>query len=312
MKKSVLVTGGAGFIGSNLISHLNLNRPDWSIRVIDDFSSGLEQNLSGCLVEVHSGTILDTKTLDLVSKGVDSIIHLAAIGSVPRSIAAPRPTHEANTTGTLNVLEAARKNSVGQVIVASSSSVYGSNPSNYRSEFDWTRPLSPYAVSKLTTEAYANAYWKSYGLNTLAFRFFNVYGPKQRADHPYAAVIPKFISAVFRGESLNIYGSGEQSRDFTYVDAVSETISQACDRALGYEHPLNLAFGSNTTINELVQLLEQILNRPISVERVLPRTGDVLKSQADPTIMRKVFGDVEQTDFEVGLRKTVEWFKENL
>ena len=203
---SVLITGGAGFIGSNLARYLLEHHLVGDVRVLDDFSTGYRHNLDGIDVVVTEGSILDYQTLVAAADGVDAIVHLAAIPSVPRSIANPRASHEANATGTLNVLEAARQVGVEQVIVASSSSVYGSNPQLPKSEYDWTRPMSPYAVSKLATEGYALAYQFSYGLKTLAFRFFNVFGPGQAAGHAYAAVIPQFLDAALRGQPAEVYG----------------------------------------------------------------------------------------------------------
>ena len=308
MEKKLLVTGGAGFIGSNLIDLIAAKSPEWTIRVIDDFSSGLEENIRSSSVEITRGSILNTTKLDLAARGVDSIIHLAAIGSVPRSISAPRATHDANVTGTLNVLEAARQNNVQQVIVASSSSVYSSNPSLPRTEFDWTRPLSPYAASKLATESYANAYGKSYGMENLAFRFFNVYGPRQRADHPYAAVIPKFISAAVSGHQLQIFGDGNQSRDFTYVDSVCEAIYIACQYRVTCVHPVNLAFGTRTSLNELIATLEKNLGHELDVEHLDARIGDVRESQADTNLLDSMFPLLRPTPLDEGLNRTIQWY----
>lgn len=308
MTKKIVVTGGAGFIGSNLVDYINLKSPDWKIIVVDDMSSGLESNLKKSDSTLVKESILNLDPLVDSSRGADAIVHLAAIGSVPRSIAEPRPTHEANTTGTLNVLEAARINGVKNVVVASSSSVYGSNPSLPRKETDWTRPLSPYAVSKLTTEAYACAYSAAYGLNTLAFRFFNVYGPRQRADHAYAAVIPRFISRALKQEPLAVFGDGNQSRDFTFVDSVCQALHLGCELGFGHAGPVNLAFGVRTTINGLIELLETEMGQVFEVDYHAPRPGDVYSSEADASLLSSLFPSASPTPLVDGLRKTLEWF----
>ena len=311
MSRKVLITGGAGFIGSNLINYMNTHSPAWDIQVLDDLSTGLSANLDGSQCDLVVGSILDSNLLDEIVADVDHVIHLAAIGSVPRSISSPRPTHEANITGTLNVLEAAKQNSVGHVIVASSSSVYGSNPNLPRSEFDWTRPLSPYAVSKLATEAYANAYASSYGMKTAAFRFFNVFGPRQRSDHPYAAVIPKFVSAALANTPLTIHGDGTQTRDFTFVESVCDAIHTTISQNLDFEHPVNLAFGSRVSLLEVVKKLELILQKQLEVEHTETRAGDIKASQAETSLLSRVLPSVSNFDIEAGLQKTIEWFQDD-
>lgn len=309
MPRKVLVTGGAGFIGSNFVRYANSFSPDWEIMVLDDLSTGLETNLEGTTCDLVVGSILDQNLLAKVATGANHVVHLAAIGSVPRSVSAPRPTHDANITGTLNVLEAARNLSVNHVIVASSSSVYGSNPSLPRSEFDWTRPLSPYAVSKQATEAYANAYSSAYGMKTAAFRFFNVYGPHQRADHPYAAVIPRFISAALANNPLIVHGDGSQTRDFTFVESVCEAIHTTISDHLHFEHPVNLAFGSRTSLVELVATLEKLLGTRLAVENTELRAGDVAASQAETSLLQKALPNISAYTLETGLERTIEWFQ---
>lgn len=305
----VLITGGAGFIGSNLASFM-LRQPDVSsVRVIDDLSTGRRANLDRLDVELIEASILDARALDRVVTGVDSIIHLGAIPSVPRSIANPRASHEANTTGTLNVLEAARQRDVEHVIVASSSSVYGSNPKLPKSEFDWTRPMSPYAVSKLATEGYALAYQFSYGLKTLAFRFFNVYGPLQAADHAYAAVIPKFLDAAFDDRRAQVHGDGGQSRDFTYVDTVCAVIHCAVQRRTSSLDPVNLAYNTNTTLLALLDEIEAQLGHAIAREHTEPRAGDVRASQADNTLVKELFPTIRPVELRDGLAETIDWFR---
>lgn len=287
-----------------------LRQPDVSsVRAIDDLSTGRRANLDGLDVELIEASILDTGALDRAVIGVDSIIHLGAIPSVPRSVANPRASHEANTTGTLNVLEAARQREVEHIIVASSSSVYGSNPKLPKSEFDWTRPMSPYAVSKLATEGYALAYQFSYGLKTLAFRFFNVYGPLQAADHAYAAVIPKFLDAAFGDRPVQLHGDGGQSRDFTYVDTVCAVIHSAVQRRTHSLDPVNLAYGTNMTLLALLDEIEAQMGHAIARERVEQRPGDVRASQGDSTLVKELFPTIRPVELRDGLAATIDWFR---
>lgn len=306
--RRVLITGGAGFIGSNLVEYFNSKSPQTKVIVFDDFSTGFRENLTALDCDVHEHTVLDYENLRKVAKGADSIIHLGAIGSVPRSLAHPRPSHEANITGTLNVLEVARETGANHVIVASSSSVYGSNPAMPKNELDWTRPQSPYAVSKLATEAYALAYQSSYKLKTLAFRLFNVYGPRQRANHDYAAVIPRFIDAAIREQPLTIHGDGKQSRDFTFVDSVCSALYESALTGITDPQPVNLAFGTNTSLLELIEKISKLLNRSLKIHHEDSRPGDVRASQADSASFRKLLPSIEPVGLEVGLSKTIEWF----
>lgn len=305
---TVLITGGAGFIGANLARFMLARGED--VRVLDDLSTGNIKNLSGMNLDFVEGTLLSYDTMLATVRGVDSIVHLAAIPSVPRSIANPRASHDANVTGTLNVLEAAREAGVTQVVVASSSSVYGSNPKLPKNEFDWTRPMSPYAVNKQATEGYALAYQYSYGLKTLAFRFFNVYGPLQAADHAYAAVIPKFLDAAMDGRPAVVHGDGEQSRDFTYVDTVCAVIHQAVAEQIYSRDPVNLAYGTNTTLLALLDEMEEQLGHPVAREHTDPRAGDVRASQADNSRVRELFPEVVPVSLTEGLASTISWFNQ--
>lgn len=304
----LLITGGAGFIGSNL-ARLAMAKGH-AVSVVDDLSTGFEENLVDLDIQFTRGSILDSRVMKKAIAGVDSVVHLAALGSVPRSIQDPLATHAANATGTLMVLETARAAGVGHIVVASSSSVYGLNPALPKSEREWVRPMSPYAVTKLATEQYPLAYQQSYGLHTLAFRFFNVYGPRQRAGHAYAAVVPTFIDALLRAQPLSINGDGHHSRDFTYVGTVCRVLLDAAERAVWHPEPVNLAFGTNTTLLRLVAGIEAAAGMAAEVWHRDPRPGDVAHSQADNTVLCTLFPLIEAVSLDQGLAETVAWFKE--
>lgn len=280
--------------------------------VLDDFSTGRTGNLNGLEISVHRGSILDPEVLEGALEGVSRVIHLAAIPSVPRSIANPIASHLANATGTLSVLEAARQRNVKHVVVASSSSVYGANEALPKEEKSWLSPKSPYAVSKLATEGYAVAYLHSYGLQTLAFRFFNVFGPGQAADHPYAAVIPRFISAALSGRALQIEGDGLQTRDFTYVDTVCEALTSASLKMVSSPHAINLAFGTRVSLLELIKEIEDLVGQPVRVEHVADRPGDVRDSQAETSALAALLPNLEPVSLRSGLVNTLEWFRADL
>ena len=305
----VVVTGGAGFIGANTVRVLTAGPGPTEVVVLDDLSSGRRENLAGLDARLVEGSILDDGALDEAVTGADSVIHLAARPSVPRSIEDPWASHEANASGTVKVLEAARRHGVGHVVVASSSSVYGSNPTLPKHEDMTLRPMSPYGASKLATETYALAWAPSYGMEVLAFRFFNVFGPLQPAGHAYAAAIPSFLDAAFAGRPLPINGDGEQSRDFTYVDSVAGVLTDAVRRRVHLDRPVNLAFGSRTTLLELIALMEEVLGRPLEREHRDPRPGDVRHSQADQARFRSLFPDAAPVPLRDALARTAEWFE---
>lgn len=305
----VVVTGGAGFIGANLCRHLGASRGVEAVVALDDLSTGFAANLDGVEATLVEGTILDPGVLDAAFDGAASVVHLAAVPSVPRSLADPMRSHEVNATGTVAVLEAARRAGCDHVVVASSSSVYGANPELPKREDLATRPLSPYAASKLAAEAYALAWQSSFGLPTLAFRFFNVFGPLQAAGHAYAAVIPTFVAAALAGEPLPVHGDGRQSRDFTYVDTVCAVIADAVARRVSSPDPVNLAFGTRTDLLEVIALLEELLGRPLAVEHTEPRHGDVPHSQAANDRLRALFPGVAPVDLRTGLAATIDWFR---
>jgi len=309
----VVVTGGAGFIGANLCR--TLCAAGHEVVVLDDLSTGSLHNLdwaSGAALRLREGTVLDPHHLDDVCDGAHAIVHLAAIGSVPRSVAAPLPSLAANADGTAQVLEAARRHGNLHVVVAGSSSVYGANPTLPKHEQLATRPMSPYAASKLATEAYTLAWGHSYGLPVLAFRFFNVFGPLQSPHHAYAAVVPRFVDAALRGQPLTIYGDGLQSRDFTYVGTVVGVIADAVQRTVTSPEPVNLAFGSRVTLLDLVGELEAILGTRLTVHHEPERAGDVRHSQAANDSLLALFPGVRPVALVDGLRATVDWLRSTL
>jgi len=305
----VVVTGGAGFIGGNLCRRL-LGQPGITdVVVIDDLATGNRDNIAHLPVRFVEGSITELAALDTAFDGADAVVHLAALGSVPRSVADPMASHHANATGTIMVLEAARRHGNLHTIVASSSSVYGSNPILPKTEDLACRPMSPYAATKLVTEGYALAYGASYGLPVLAFRFFNVFGPLQPAGHAYAAVVPSFVDAALRGAPLTVHGDGTQSRDFTFVGTLTAVVADALVRQVSSADPVNLAFGSRITLLDVIEELEAILGRRLDREHTANRVGDVPHSQADNARLRGLFPEIEPIQFDAGLRATVEWMR---
>jgi len=304
----IVITGGAGFIGANLCRRL-LGGAGHEIVVVDDLSTGSAGNLAGLDVELIEGSILDREVLDRALHRCDAVVHLAAVPSVPRSIADPLRSHAANATGTLELLEAVRRAGAPQIVVASSSSVYGANTELPKHEALRPMPMSPYAVSKLATEAYTLAHASCFGLDALVFRFFNVFGPLQAAGHAYAAVVPSFVTAALAGRPLPVHGDGHQTRDFTYVDTVTEIIDDAIVRRVTSPDPVNLAFGSRVSLRELIVHLEQALGRPLDVESLPSRAGDVRDSQAANARLVDLFPTVTPVEIQGGLINTVRWFE---
>ncbi len=305
----VLVTGGAGFIGANLVKALTNTDGVEEISVIDDLSFGFRSNLDDLEITFIEGSILDEDLLAAAMEGASSVVHLAARSSVPRSIADPMAAHRDNATGTALVLEAARAEGDVQVIVASSSSVYGANDILPKHEGLSARPVSPYAASKLATESYALAWGHSYDMSVLALRFFNVFGPLQPPLHTYAAVIPAFLSAALQNKPLPVYGDGNQCRDFTYIDTVVSVIVDAIQSNKSHLEPLNLAYGNKITLLGVISELEVILDRDLAIDFQPSRAGDVERSQADSSALRRLFPKVVPSDFSEGLRRTAQWFE---
>lgn len=307
----VVITGGAGFIGANLCRQLVATDGIDDVVAFDDLSTGFASNLDGTDgAALVVGSILDVDALREVCAGADAIVHLAARPSVPRSLENPMASHDANVTGTALVLEAARAAGNAHVIVASSSSVYGSNPTLPKQEDLTPSPLSPYAANKLAAESYAIAWSRSFGLPVLPFRFFNVFGPLQAADHAYAAVVPAFVSAALADVPLTVHGDGTQSRDFTYIGSLTRIIADAIVRKVTYDGPVNLAFGGRATLLEVIDLLESELGRPLKRNHVESRKGDVPHSQADSSRLLSLFPGQTPVALADGLQRTVEWFRD--
>jgi nucleoside-diphosphate-sugar epimerase len=302
-----LVTGGAGFIGNHIARAL-LER-GLSVRVFDNFATGHRENLSDLVdeIELVEGDLRSIDACRRAAAGVRYILHQAALPSVPRSIEDPHTTHEVNATGTLHLLIAARGAGVQRVVYASSSSVYGRDPKLPRDEADRPSPVSPYAVSKLAGEQYCSAFYHSYGIETVALRYFNVFGPRQGWDSPYAAAIPRFIRALAKGHPPTVYGDGEQSRDFTYVSNVVDANLLALDAASAPGRMYNVGAGHGTTVNSLLRTLCEIMDKPFRPEYHPPRPGDVRDSVADITRAGRDFGYAAATPLDDGLRPTVDW-----
>jgi UDP-glucose 4-epimerase len=304
---NICITGGAGFIGSNLLKRLQSAGHDCI--VIDDLSSGLVSNVSLNAENFSKISLIEEDLVSETLKGVEVIYHLGARGSVPRSISNPIATHQVNSTGTLNVLECARK-SGAHVIFSSSSSVYGRNTDLPKREDTWLAPMTPYAASKLSAEAYVQSYAFSYGVPTTLLRFFNVYGPRQRPDHQYAAVIPKWIWAAMNGQEINVFGDGETTRDFTYVDTVVDVLVSAMENKRLTEGPVNLAYGNRISLNLVLDLLRGYFPN-VKINYLDQRAGDVKDSQNSPEMIKQVFPEIQPVPFEVGFEATVKWLQEH-
>lgn len=303
-----LVTGGAGFIGSHIVRHL-LERGD-EVRIIDNLSTGKMENIAEVFEQVKffELSIRDLEAIRPVFEGVDYVLHQGAIPSVPRSVADPISSHEANCTGTLNVMIAAKDAGVKRVVQASSSSVYGSNPQLPKVETMRPMPISPYAATKLTQEAYASAFYGSYGLETVSLRYFNVFGPRQDPKSQYAAVIPIFCTRMLAGERPVIYGDGEQSRDFTYVDNVVQANVKAALATDGAGQAFNVACGDSMSLNQLVQKLNDFIGTTIEPIYEPARVGDVKHSLADISAARETIGYEPAVQMDEGLERTVRSF----
>ena len=307
MEKSlrVLVTGGAGFIGSNLVKYLLSH--NHKVIVLDDFSTGLKSNISGLQLEVFEGSVANKKILNDAAKSVDSIVHLAARGSVPRSIRNPQATFDVNVQGTLNVCEIAREQSI-PVVFSSSSSVYGANTGDNKVENAWLSPLSPYAASKLSGEALMLSFANSFGIQTAVFRLFNVYGPGQRPEHQYSAVIPKWLWASLRDQELKVFGDGHTSRDFTFIDNVVEILGLTVMNSRYFSGVTNLAFGNPVTLLDVLSEIKKI-EPEILVNHYETRQGDIRDSNNASKRLIELFPEVIPYPLEAGILRTNDWLR---
>jgi UDP-glucose 4-epimerase len=307
----VLVTGGAGFIGSHLTEALL--RKGYSVRVLDDFSTGKRENLifdkAYPSLEIIEGDIRDFSTCQKAMKGMEYVFHQAALPSVQRSVEDPETSNAINVGGTLNILLAAKEVGVKRVIYASSSSVYGDTPTLPKHEEMPSNPLSPYALQKYVGEQYCRLFYQLYSLETIALRYFNIFGPKQDPNSLYSAVIPKFIDALLQGRPPIIFGDGEQSRDFTYIENVVQANLLAMSAKDLHGEAINIAYGKRISLNQLLNLLKEILGSKLSPIHEEPRQGDVRHSLADIRKGKEIINYEPTVGIEIGLKKTVEFFQ---
>jgi nucleoside-diphosphate-sugar epimerase len=307
-----LVTGGAGFIGSNIASALAAAGA--RIRVIDDLSTGYHENLeeiSGDIDFVH-GSLADESSLQKALEDVELVFHEAAIPSVPRSVENPRQTHVASVESTFSLLLASRARKVRRVVYAASSSAYGDQPTLPKVETMLPEPLSPYAVAKLVGEHYCQVFTRVYGLETISLRYFNVFGPRQDPSSQYSGVISRFISALLGGGTPVIYGDGEQSRDFTYIDNVVDANLKAAETVKGIGQVINVANGERISLNQLLAELKRLTGKSdIAADYREPRAGDVKHSLADITRARDLLGFEPKVDLRTGLERTMEWWQKS-
>lgn len=317
---SYLVTGGCGFIGSNLV-HALCARGE-SVRIVDDLSTGHERNVASLLasaanrVELWRGDLLDTDLLDRALKGVDFVLHHAAIPSVPWSLQRPLDCDRINAHGTVQLLEAVRRNGrIGRVVFAASCAAYGDlAPERPKREDDPVAPQSPYAAAKLASEAYCQAYSRSFGIPVVALRYFNIFGARQDPASPYAAVLPNFIRAALSGSAATVFGDGQQSRDFCHVDNVVQANLLACsapaDRVAG--QVINIGCGEAVTLLDVLAELSRLLGRRVEARHEPPRPGEVRHSRADITRGRELLGYAPAVSFGEGLQRTVTWYREQM
>jgi len=304
-----LVTGGAGFIGSNIVDELVQRGHD--VAVLDDLSTGKEANLAGVRkkIDLHIGSVTDLAAAQSACRGADYVIHLAARTSVPRSVENPLDTNHVNIDGTLNVLVAARDAKVRRFVYAASSSAYGETPMLPKVETMQPEPISPYGVTKYVGELYAQVFGRVYGLENASLRYFNVFGPRQDPTSQYSGVLSRFMLAVIEGKPPVIFGDGEQSRDFTYVENIVDETLRACEASGASGKVFNGGTGVRITLNAVLRLLEKISGKKIHAKYDPPRSGDIRHSQADISQARRVLGYEPRIQFEEGLKRTWNWYK---
>jgi len=304
-----LVTGGAGFIGSNIVDELL--RRGHEVVVLDDLSAGKEENLARVRqkIDFRVGSITDLATVQSACKGADYVIHLAARTSVPRSVKDPLESNHVNIDGTLNVLVAARDAKVRRIVYAASSSAYGETPTLPKIETMQPAPISPYGVTKYVGELYAQVFGRVYGLENVCVRYFNVFGPRQDPTSQYSGVLARFMLAVLQGQQPIVYGDGEQSRDFTYIDNVVDETLRACEADGASGMVFNGGTGARITLNQVLKLLEKITGKKVAARYDPPRNGDIRDSQADISLARKTLRYEPGVLFEEGLRRTWTWYE---
>jgi len=306
---TAVVTGGAGFIGSHIASALTRN--GLRVRIIDDLSTGHRENLDEITgdVEFTQGSVADEQLLKKVLDAVEIVFHEAAIPSVPRSVEHPRQSHVASVDGTFSLLLAARDRNVRRVIYAASSSAYGDQPTLPKKEDMLPDPLSPYAVAKLVGEYYCQVFARVYGLETISLRYFNVFGPRQDPGSQYSGVVSRFISVLLNNQQPVIYGDGEQSRDFTFIDNVIDANLKAANASRGFGSVMNVATGERITLNQLLDEVKAIVGKPeVKAEYQQPRVGDVRHSLADISRARELLGYQPTVGLREGLRRTIDWW----
>ena len=305
-----LVTGGAGFIGSNIVDELV--RRGHQVTVLDDLSAGKESNLADVRgkIDLRIGSITDLADVQSACHGADYVIHLAARTSVPRSVQNPVETNHVHIDGTLNVLVAARDAKVRRFVYAASSSAYGETPTLPKTEAMQPNPISPYGITKYVGELYAGVFGRVYGLENVCIRYFNVFGPRQDPTSQYSGVLSRFMLAVIEGQPLVVYGDGEQSRDFTFIENIVNETLRACEAKGASGMVFNGGTGARITLNQVLKLLEKATGKKIQAKYDPPRTGDIRDSQADVSLALKVLGYEPRVHFEEGLQRTWEWYKD--
>jgi len=305
-----LVTGGAGFIGSNTVDELV--RRGHSVVVLDDLSAGKEENLADVRSKITfvKGSINDTEAIQKAIHQAEYVIHLAARASVPRSVKDPLETNRVNVEGTLNVLVAARDNRVKRFVFAASSSAYGETPELPKAEAMQPKPISPYGVSKYVGELYASVFGRCYGLETVCLRYFNIFGPRQDPDSPYSGVLSRFATAFLADEPPLVYGDGEQTRDFTYVDNAVQANLLACEAPGAVGQVFNVGTGTRVSLNRTIELLREIAGKRLEAQFEPPREGDIRDSQADISKAREILGYEPGVGFEQGLERTYAWYQQ--